>query len=183
MKLSASVPDELWAAAARDKTSTSQVVQQALEALVEHRRAGEQRVSSAEARHRAGWIADEDPADSVLSRLEKQARHLQRAGYMIGVELADRLGWLLLEKLPLNLVARNLLAWASGELDDLGGVLGDQYVDLTDTLHNLLVEYHEGIDDESERIASPVLYEAIVAGMDDVRTAILDRLRDRTASA
>ena len=183
MKLSASVPDELWAAAAPGETSTSQVVQQALEALVEHRKASAQRVSAAEARHRAGYDVDSDDEPDVLARLETEARHLQRVGYMIGVDLADRLGWLALENLPLNLLARNLLAWAGGDLEDLGGILGDSYANITDTLHSLMHEYGDGINEDGEPITSLVLYEAVVAGMDDVRTAIMDRLRDQNRNA
>lgn len=179
MKISASVPDELWAQAAVDEASTSKVVQQALEALIEHRRQSTARVSSVETRLRTIYDIDDPDSDDVLDKLVKEARRLQRVGYMIGVDVAARIGWQHLEEVPTDL-ASYLRRWSRDQLpiglDDATG----NYEGLEAALEGLLDEYAEGRDPEGELITSTIFWDAIAAGVADARDAVREQLRNPT---
>lgn len=166
MKISASVPDDLWSAASKGEDSTSKVVQDALELLVERRRGSEERIVSGEARVLANYTSRVEGSE-VLDKLEAEARELQRNGYWIGIELAETVGWRKLERLPSD-IASALVDWTTDT------TLWDN---IFDPLFNLFEQYEVGLHD-NELDPSLVLYEAIAAGLADTRDAIRDRLRD-----
>ena len=169
MKLSISVPDELWEQATHPGASPSQVVQESLSLLVSHRKSGEERVvTSAETRldrfsDDAEWITER------LDRLHESAKDLRDTGYRMGIEIATELDWLFLEHLPVGRELRGyLLEWATD---------GEEPWGIADRLSQCLREWEEGLDPAGEPVPSVSLYDGVAAGFDDVRDAIRERMR------
>ncbi|HEX3811409.1 MAG TPA: hypothetical protein VHX59_01095 [Mycobacteriales bacterium] len=90
MKISASVPDDLWESARDflDADSTSGVVQEALRRVLADRTGGP---SYAEVP--AGDPALDDSLEDLRDRLIDEARELFQRGYRKGVELIHKLDW------------------------------------------------------------------------------------------
>ncbi len=176
MKLSVSVPDDLWSDLATGSNSPSQLVQDALRELQRHRRRGEERVVDLEARL-ASSDPEGDPAaptvNSVLDRLTEEAADLMDTGYRMGVELAGKLSWLDLEALAEGSRLRDDLIRAVERDGHFLGTGGD----LRDVIYQLLSDWQVGLDEDGEAIPSTTLYAGMAAGLADIRVAIRERLR------
>lgn len=192
MKISASVPDDLWTAAARDESSTSTVVQQALQLLKEHHEQSSDRLAAVEARYKQLTDVDNiDPADSLLQALVDQGRHLHQLGYKIGVDLCARLRVECLELLPADLADKFFLAaeknrtyepYDPAARDVIDWDVGD-HLDLHVywLVFDLLSEYEEGlltngVGETLGIVPSRLLFQGLASGVADVKATIADRV-------
>src|SRR5690349_7017807 len=97
MKLSVSIPDDLWLAVRRDDEANSQTIQEALRLLADRRRLGGDMLPGATG---TAYEGEQDVVAAVLERLVSEAQDLRTRGYSAGFELAQRLRWAALERLP-----------------------------------------------------------------------------------
>lgn len=172
MKLSISLPDDLWDRAREvlhTQTSPSAIVQEAL------RRA----VSSGAARPEYADAARDEETRTVMTevrtRLVKEARMSYQNGYRSGVALAQKLSWQELEWIssaPVDLCAR---AKAVLDLAQRQMVDDPQYIPGTEPMidPNVLGEYlgslaHPLLDWTPE----PVALEGIAAALTDIRSSV-----------
>lgn len=175
MKITVSVPDELWAEAADPGDSPSAVVQEGLR-LRADRRAAQSAPFEGDSEMLERAMAGE--FSGKLDDLVRQAEGLRSGGYTVGVDAALSLPWDVLDRAtdPVQLRAE-LIAWFKG-YDD-GSILPDAFYQ---TLHQLILDYDlRGITDEGDEIRlNSVLVEALVAGITDTRSAvvILQRSKD-----
>src|SRR5690348_2573508 len=98
MKLSASVPDQLWANVYRDGESTSSVVQEGLRLLAAQRLQPQYFPNA-----KGTEFDDEHARQSLLEWVDGfvvEAQRLRRRGYQVGLEVAHALDWVTLETLP-----------------------------------------------------------------------------------
>jgi hypothetical protein len=169
MKLSISVPDDLWRDARLEDEPNSQTVQEALRMLADRRRAGAPELPG------IGWPYGEESEVVVetLDRLADEARALRDKGYTIGFELAQRLSWTLLEKLP-------------SDGSRLRGRLADAHLNMTDgdplesAMFVTLGTWGDGIpellDDDGNPLDSPTLFSGMAQAIAEVREAVRRRL-------
>lgn len=172
MRTSISVPDNLWAEATGGRSvSASELVQDALRALVERERAGEDRLTGFTERLEGALVDGDDLGfDDTIERLVEDAREIRDTGYRMGLELAQNLRWVTLEALPASRrLTSELTAWAAGD-DNSAPSLGSQ-------LYQLLKDWEFGLDQEGEPIKSPVFFAAVAEALGDVRATILAKLR------
>ena len=90
MKLSVSVPDELWKEVAGEDESPSEVVQRALRAEASRRTSRHRELRTREQETRMERIRD---------RLRHEAQRAFAQGYDLGLEMADELPWAMVARL------------------------------------------------------------------------------------
>ena len=170
MKLSVSVPDDLWEAVSGIDGSASQVVQESLRLLAERRRRDFPTIGESH-------YADDGDLElrEAVDKLTAEAAALRGTGYSIGVELSMSLPWLTLDVLPAGAaLLRQLRAWQSGF--DADPPVDDLPEDFRGALINLLIQSEEGLDDSENVVWLPTLFEGIVAGVEETHDAVRRRL-------
>ena len=181
MKLSISVPDDLWNLAAHDGESPSQVVQTALAQLVESRGAPEDRLEQrSESAIRRALAAGRDlyEIERVVSALTVDAANVRSLGYAVGLSTTGGTSWRVLESLPAPAAFRS----------ELTKFARSGYCDLPDPfLDRLVQELHDYeqdlVDDDGLMVESPTLIAGIVDGVLDVRDVVAERLQGNGASS
>jgi hypothetical protein len=162
VKLSVSVPDDLWQAAAVDEQSPSAVVQEGLRALVAHREKSAQRVGEFELRLSLHADGSELDLAETLKELTDAAVELYDVGYRMGVEIAGKLKFIVLDGLPSGAKLRDLLLDAADDVD----------TPLAHLVRGALEDWEFGLDVEGDVIPSPTLYDGMAAGLEDMRGAV-----------
>lgn len=177
MKISISVPDDLWESVASPGASPSQTVQEALKQVARMRATSEERVSGASQRLLDQLTAYDD-ADP-LAELVEGAHDLQTKGYAIGVELGKSLPWVDLEALPSG---TDLRAGLFAAMDDQS--VSAALEDVRDRLWQAVEEWEVELatNQFGEPTPSRLLCEAIASGLDDLRDAVVTRIHGGAAS-
>lgn len=171
MKTSVSIPDDLWAEATGGRSiSPSELVQDALRALVEREAGGQERLIDFRERLEGALVHDDHVYAEGIERLLEHARELRDTGYRLGLNLANKISWLALEALPGHRrLVSELMSWAEGVEDAVPGV--------STHLYQLLKDWEFGLDQDDEPVKSPVLYTAVAEALLDVRATVLAQLR------
>jgi hypothetical protein len=172
MKLSVSVPDEMWEQALRPGESPSAVVQEGLKLLVATRGQPAQR-----ALRRAGgsyYGSDDEGAvsyvEEVLEAVTMNAAAMRDGGYSVGVDVAKRIPWAQLENLRNEAYIRSeLVRWSrDGDCELPEEVVQAVYDALSD--FDML--------DSGEPPTSPTLYDGVADALLDVYDAVRRRLAE-----
>lgn len=173
MKLSVSVPDELWERAIRPGDSPSLVVQEAIRMMVDSRADAGSRLLRRAGGSRYG-SDDEDVTQMVEELIEKVASDasvVRDTGYMVGFDAAAATPWVELEASPTGPALRAaLLRWARDQDDELPETLAS-------ALLRFMGEY-ERLTKDGKPITSPTFCDGVVDGVTDLCDAVRTRLAD-----
>jgi hypothetical protein len=181
MKLSISVPDDLWAAVRRPDESNSQVIQEALRALAN----AQAQVAKRPMPGAVGTCYDpeDDEAaviEDALERLTSEARGLRTNGYQLGVDVAHRVAWSALERLPAD---RGDLVKLLTEMHLEEDGLGNDAV--YEEMHRLIGDW--GVeaaiyDDGDDPVESPTFFGGVAQALIEARDAVRIRLLSDTVN-
>lgn len=185
MKLSISVPDELWERACPPGRRASAVVQDALAAYVDR----EHRVPFDRAPNPdlLEGLLSEGALSKEIERLMAEARSLRALGYAIGIEAAPSVSWVDLESLPpaealTRYVIDVLLRVANREDVYLSGVV----TAIRDAARGYgevgVVIRPDGTQEDHMGPPSLTLVRGVVDALHDVRDAVRARLADTADS-
>lgn len=169
MKLSVSVPDDVWATVWTEGASPSHLVQEGLRLVAARRRDGSgQLLPGAEGTFFAVGEGGDELLEENLTRLTQEADEMERLGYQVGVEAAQRLHWSPLDRLnDVQTLARRLQeAWILGA--DEGDLLGEQFFGLVgDYSPEYLVDEGTG-----EPLSCPTFFMGAATGCLEVRDKV-----------
>lgn len=150
MKITVSIPDELWLAVRREGEPSSTTVQEGLR-LLSGARDPEHILN--------GLHADADQVDPLISRFRDEAERRLTLGRQVGVDFAERLSWAELELLPNTETAlasklRNEFVHSDPNSSELIQKLDDAFNSWGDELSGVW-------DDDGNAVDSPTLFEGI----------------------
>jgi hypothetical protein len=183
MKLSISIPDDLWLAVRRTDEPNSRVVQEALRLLAD------QRAATAENPLPGAVGTEYDPSNTEhwqevqagLDRLHAEASRLHTLGYQVGVDTARQAPWNELERLPADrtALARKLADMhVESDFETEGEVFYfmDQSIKTWDVDKILK-------DDQDEYADSPTFFAGVAQAIDEARSAVRARLNRTLAGS
>src|SRR4051812_27482544 len=127
MKLSVSVPDELWTDVVGDSESPSAVVQQALR-LLSTRKEEQRGLSHAPSAGVVQELRASGELDAIVDEIARDARAMAEAGYRVGIRLARLLGWTYLEELLSVTELLEIFCAMQDEQEDPSGAFGDEFI-------------------------------------------------------
>jgi hypothetical protein len=172
MKLSISIPDDLWLKVHRPGEPNSQTVQEALRMLAETRNPSSSALVSL-----AGTAYDgSDPAtvqtlEQGLAQLAKEAADVQRIGYTVGLEAAVMAPWSDIERLasghPQLDTQLYEVIFEAGEVGEAVRGALEQWGDQVDFIWDA---------DAEEYVFSPTFFHGLARAFIEVRTEIHRRL-------
>lgn len=177
MKLSISVPDQLWEEVSRPNESPSKVVQDALQAVLSDRAGAADRLNRAdkltELLRKSTDVGHEHDAQEHVARLVAEAKKLRDVGYAVGISLAREFSWKVFEELPRSReLIEKLMTWA------IGGYDGDLPINFCDKLFQEMSDFEAGLIDENsgDPIRVESFYEGLASALCDLKASVTEQM-------